>query len=104
MSDHLILDPDTTRQDDLRGGASPWRRGFAAARRRPVTESFRCDVLVVGGGITGAFALEHLTRQGFRACLIDRERPGHGSTAASTAMLQWEIDASLTELTGWYGF
>ena len=29
--------------------------------------------------------------------------PGRGSTAASTAMLQWEIDRSLTELTELYG-
>jgi hypothetical protein len=29
--------------------------------------------------------------------IIDRELPGRGSTAASTSMLLWEIDRSLTE-------
>ena len=99
-----MLDPDNTTQSDLRGGLPPWSVGFKPPARRPVRESFRCDVLVVGGGITGSLAAEHLTRRGHRVCLIDRERPGFGSTAASTAMLQWEIDASLAELTGWYGF
>ena len=36
--------------------------------------------------------------------VIDRELPGRGSTAASTAMLLWEIDRSLGQLTQAYGF
>jgi glycine/D-amino acid oxidase-like deaminating enzyme len=36
--------------------------------------------------------------------MIDREFPGHGSTAASTSMLLWEIDSSLVKLTELYGF
>ena len=36
--------------------------------------------------------------------IIDRELPGRGSTAASTSMLLWEIDRSLTQLTEAYGF
>jgi glycine/D-amino acid oxidase-like deaminating enzyme len=35
--------------------------------------------------------------------MIDREDPGRGSTAASTAMILWEIDRSLSELTELYG-
>ena len=47
---------------------------------------------------------ERLTRQGLDVILIDRELPGRGSTAASTAMLLWEIDRSLVQLTRAYGF
>jgi glycine/D-amino acid oxidase-like deaminating enzyme len=47
---------------------------------------------------------ERLTRQGLDVVIIDRELPGRGSTAASTSMLLWEIDRSLTELTQLYGF
>ncbi len=47
---------------------------------------------------------EVLTSRGHDVCVIDREMPGHGSTAASTAMLQWEIDKSLSDLTDIYGF
>jgi glycine/D-amino acid oxidase-like deaminating enzyme len=36
--------------------------------------------------------------------IIDRELPGGGSTVASTSMLLWEIDRSLTQLTELYGF
>ena len=47
---------------------------------------------------------ERLTLQGLDVILIDREMPGRGSTAASTAMLLWEIDRSLAQLTQAYGF
>lgn len=47
---------------------------------------------------------ERLTRQGLDVVIVDRELPGHGSTAASTSMLLWEIDRSLSELTELYGY
>jgi glycine/D-amino acid oxidase-like deaminating enzyme len=93
---------DTT-QRDLRGGYPPWHR-FKSVSRSVLAQDLRCDVLVVGAGITGSFMAEHLSALGHGVCILDREQPGLGSTAASTAMLLWEIDASLTELTQLYGF
>jgi glycine/D-amino acid oxidase-like deaminating enzyme len=69
----------------------------ASAPRGPPNISFRCEALIVGAGITGVLVVVRLTRQGLDVVLIDRESPGQGSTAASTAMLLWEIDRSLTE-------
>nr|WP_283807632.1 FAD-dependent oxidoreductase [Bradyrhizobium sp. LTSPM299] len=63
-----------------------------------------CDVLIIGAGITGSLVAERLTRQGLDVIIVDRERPGRGSTAASTSMLLWEIDRPLVELTALYGF
>ncbi|QJP12593.1 FAD-binding oxidoreductase [Starkeya sp. ORNL1] len=99
-----MFHPDTTVQSDLRGGCPPWLSGFKRPVRRELEHSLACDVLVVGAGITGALMAEHLSRLGREVILIDRERAGFGSTAASTAMLQWEIDCPLSELTGYYGF
>jgi glycine/D-amino acid oxidase-like deaminating enzyme len=99
-----VLDPDETEQADLRGGRSPWLATGRSAAGREITESMKCDALVVGGGITGSLVAERLTRQGLDVVLIDRELPGRGSTAASTSMLLWEIDRSLTRLTEAYGF
>ena len=87
----------------MRGGRSPW---FAAAKsppRRDLTENIRCDALIVGAGITGSLVAERLTRQGMDVVIVDREIPGHGSTSASTSMLLWEIDRSLTALSETYG-
>jgi glycine/D-amino acid oxidase-like deaminating enzyme len=99
-----VLDSEDTEQADLRGGRSPW---FAAGKhpvRLDLGENVKCDALIVGGGITGSLIAERLTRQGLDVVIIDRELPGRGSTAASTSMLLWEIDRSLTELTQLYGF
>lgn len=69
-----------------------------------VVENAKCDALIVGGGITGSLIAERLTRQGLDVIIIDRGFPGRGSTAASTSMLLWEIDLSLTQLAEIYGF
>ena len=99
-----MLDPHATEQLDLRGGRTPWLAGFERLRREALTTDVRCEVLIVGAGITGSLAAEHLTRLGHEVVVVDRERPGYGSTAASTAMLLWEIDRSLADLVKIYGF
>lgn len=99
-----MLDPDTTRQVDLRGGEPPWHDDPALPPPRPLPADGRCDVLVVGAGITGSLAAHHLAAAGHDVLVLDRGRPGFGSTAASTAMLQWEIDRPLSELADLYGF
>ena len=95
------------RHDELREGRSPWDASGRPLRRSPERD-LHCDVLIVGAGITGAMLAEHLTGPGKDSgkdvLVIDRERTGFGSTLASTAMLQWEIDRSLGELTALYGF
>lgn len=98
-----MLDADSTSQHDLRTGHAPWAGGQRVARRE-LQQDRRCDVLVVGGGITGSMVAEHLVSAGHQVCIIDRERPGLGSTAASTAMLLWEIDRPLGSLADLYGF
>ncbi|WP_052628997.1 NAD(P)/FAD-dependent oxidoreductase, partial [Rhodopseudomonas palustris] len=100
----LLDDADATRQSDLRGGMSPWAAGVKRLIRKPLTHNIAVDVLIVGAGITGSMMAERLTRLGHQVCIIDRERPGFGSTVASTAMLEWEIDRSLVELAAIYGF
>lgn len=56
------------------------------------------QILVVGGGITGALTSFALVEQGYKVVLIDRRDIGQGSTAATTSMLQYEIDVPLYEL------
>jgi glycine/D-amino acid oxidase-like deaminating enzyme len=62
-----------------------------------------CDVAILGGGISGALVAYHLTEAGIDAVVLDKRDIGCGSTAASTALLQYEIDTSLAELSGMVG-
>lgn len=98
-----------TRLDDgamrLRDGESVWQAQRCAEPilREPEPSSLTTDIVLIGAGITGAFLAERLTRDGYKVVLIDRHAPATGSTAASTAMLLWELDASLLELEGALG-
>ena len=58
----------------------------------------RCDVVVIGAGITGALVADALTREGLSVVVLDRRAPACGSTAASTSLLSYELDVSLKEL------
>jgi glycine/D-amino acid oxidase-like deaminating enzyme len=64
----------------------------------PLNEHIRCDALVIGGGISGALLAHQLVNRGVDCVLIDRRDIGHGSTSASTALLQYEIDTPLYKL------
>jgi len=64
----------------------------------PLPSNCRCEVVVIGAGIIGALIANALTAAGLFVIVIDRRYPGHGSTSASTALLQYEIDTHLTDL------
>ena len=59
-----MLDPRDTRQEDLRTGTGPWRPLLQRPTGAILQADTRCDVAVVGGGITGALVAEHLTAMG----------------------------------------
>ena len=62
-----------------------------------------CDVAVIGAGITGSLIARELASSGLDVVVLDRREAGWGSTAASTALLQYEIDTDLVELRTMYG-
>ncbi|QNI02788.1 FAD-binding oxidoreductase [Halomonas sp. SH5A2] len=61
-----------------------------------------CDVVVMGAGITGALIADELARHGHDVVVIDQRDVCWGSTSASTALLQYEIDTHATELARRY--
>ncbi|MEP6664306.1 MAG: FAD-dependent oxidoreductase, partial [Verrucomicrobiota bacterium] len=63
----------------------------------PLDAEVSCDALVIGGGITGALVGFHLAEAGIKTVLIDRRDIATGSSSASTALLQYEVDVPLRE-------
>ncbi|MGN6382018.1 MAG: NAD(P)/FAD-dependent oxidoreductase [Dyella sp.] len=63
----------------------------------------QCEVAVIGAGITGSLVAHALAEAGMDVLVIDRREAGWGSTAASTALLQYEIDTPLVDLIKRYG-
>ncbi len=52
-----------------------------------MSESYACDVLVVGGGVTGAGVLRDLARRGLKTLLVDRGDFGTGTTGRYHGLL-----------------
>jgi len=63
----------------------------------------KTDVLVLGGGISGALTAHYLIQEGIDCTLIDARSIGLGSTCASTSLLQYEIDTPLHQLKDMVG-
>jgi glycine/D-amino acid oxidase-like deaminating enzyme len=91
----------------LRHGQPVW---LDKARRAPPTRTYpafrgrsTCDVVIVGGGMTGALVALEFARAGVPITLLESGRVGSGSTAASSALLLQEPDRGLAELAARYG-
>ncbi len=88
----------------LRSGTSFWQTlGLAPLDAEPLPGDISCDVAVLGGGITGALVAYRLASEGVDTVLIDKRALGTGSTAASTGLLQYEVDTPLVDLIGMVG-
>ncbi len=89
---------------DLKSGYPFWavKNGLMHAFPQ-LREDARCDVAVVGGGITGALIADELTRHGHHVVVVEQRDIGWGSTAASTALIQYEIDTHMVDLAKQYG-
>lgn len=62
-------------------------------------EDIKTDILIVGGGVTGALMAHKCMEEGYSTVLIDRREIANGSTSATTSMLQYEIDVPLYKLS-----
>src|SRR5437764_13577584 len=84
---------------ELAVGSLFWPAQNPAMPHHPtVTEDTTCEVVVVGGGITGAMIAFQLTKMGLNVVLVDAEDVGEGSTAANTGLLLYELDQTLIDL------
>lgn len=89
---------------DLRTESPFWLMKSGIVRSYPsIKQSSSTDIAIMGGGITGALIAYYLTQEGIPAVLLDKRKIGMGSTCASTALLQYEIDTPLGELTKFVG-
>lgn len=98
-----------TEETDLRTGHTLWEASSGLGLDyAPLEGSVVTDIAIVGAGITGAFMAHALSAstEAFKRewgyppsiTVLDRRRPLSGSTLASTALLQWEIDLPLVHL------
>lgn len=89
---------------DLKSGYPYWAIKNGLMRRFPRLEAdARCDVVVIGAGISGALIADELAAHGHDVVVLDQRDVAWGSTAASTALLQYEIDTHAIDLAKRHG-
>jgi glycine/D-amino acid oxidase-like deaminating enzyme len=89
---------------DLRTGRPVWlinRKQIAGHRK--LAKDISCEVVVVGGGVSGALIAHRLVNLGREVIIVDRRDVGMGSTMASTAILSYEPDVHLIDLISQIG-
>lgn len=84
---------------DLKSGLPYWliKNGLSENYLR-LENDIETEVLIIGSGITGALVAHFLCENNVDCCIVDRRMESTGSTAASTAQLQYEIDEYLFDL------
>jgi glycine/D-amino acid oxidase-like deaminating enzyme len=84
---------------NLRSNEPLWLSTTPQLSAYPVLhEDITTEIVVVGGGISGALAAYELINRGCKVTLVTAGHIGTGSTCASTALLQYEIDTPLVKL------
>lgn len=89
---------------DLISGQPWWFYKNGISHAYPaLSEKAKEDIVIMGGGITGALMAWYLTTAGFPVIVLEKRHIGMGSTSASTALLQYEIDTMLIDLIDMIG-
>ena len=84
---------------DLKSGLPFWliKNGLTNDYQR-LDADIETEVLIIGSGITGALAAHFLCENGVKCVVVDKRMESSGSTTASSAQLQYEIDTYLFDL------
>lgn len=69
----------------------------------PLSQDIKTDIVIVGGGTTGALTAHYFMKQGINCVLVEKNKIANQSTAASTAILQYEVDTGLNRLMSMVG-
>ncbi len=84
---------------DLTSGVPFWLvKGGLQASYPKLDQDRRCDLAIIGGGVTGALLGQRFAEEGIHTVLLEGREVGYGSTGASTALLQYELDTHLSDL------
>lgn len=63
-----------------------------------LTEDIETEVIIIGGGVTGALVSYYFSKKGIPSIILEKGRIAHGSTSITTSLLQYELDSNAQEL------
>jgi glycine/D-amino acid oxidase-like deaminating enzyme len=93
-----------TKERDLRDSRPLWIDSpRISVRSKSFIGKSHYDIVIIGAGISGALVAQALAKPGKSVLIVDKRKPVRGSSIASTAMIQHEIDVPLHKLQGMIG-
>lgn len=69
----------------------------------PLEDDINCDVLIIGGGSSGAQCAYYLSQFDIDVVVVDKRDVGTGSTSTNTALIQYSGDKMFFELINTFG-
>lgn len=89
---------------DLKSGKLYWNTTLSnVPTYTPLEQDIQCDVLIIGGGVSGAQCAYYLSDTGLDVVVIDKDKVGYGSTCTNTALVQYLGDKMYFELANSFG-
>ncbi|MET3195712.1 FAD-dependent oxidoreductase [Bacillus sp. OAE603] len=89
---------------NLQSGTYYWPTTFPDAPSYPALEAdLSCDVLIIGGGSSGAQCAYYLSDTNLDVVVIEKSTIGCGSTSSNTALLQYSGEKMFTDLINTFG-
>ena len=89
---------------NLQSGKYYWPTTFPDAPSYPeLNENVSCDVLIIGGGSSGAQCAYYLANTNLDVIVIEKSTIGSGSTSSNTALIQYSGEKMFTELINTFG-
>ena len=82
------------------GGNPYWTKiNKTHQRYKELKDNTSCDILIIGGGVTGAICAYSLSKAGMKCILLEENLVAQGSTATCTSLLQYDIDLDIIGLS-----
>ena len=69
--------------------SSIWKDNIDSISYKKLDKDIECDVLIIGGGITGISSLYHLRDSKLNVVLVEQNRIGYSTTGNSTGKLTY---------------
>ena len=77
---------------------SIWKDSVFNIDSKKLDKDIECDVLIIGGGLTGISTLYHLKGSDLKVVLVEQNKIGMGVTANSTGKLTYLQDSMYNKI------
>ena len=63
-----------------------------------LNQNISCDVLIVGGGVSGAVTAYYMAEEGYDVVIIDKNIIGYGSTSSNVGIIDVQLASEISKL------